>query len=179
VFNLKRIRIDPFSHVKDTNKLMLDGGLLLVAQGRENKPNAMTIGWGFLGTLWRKPYFLVAVRKSRYTHELLEESSSFTICVPDNQMDNVLDVCGTKSGRDINKFKELGLTAVESQMVSAPYIGECPLHYECLIRHKTEFEPDILPKEIMEEIYPAKDMHVIYYGEVLGTYSIEDLANKL
>ena len=101
-----RKKVDEFEYVVETNKLLTNGGLLLVAEGKDNKPNAMTIGWGFLGTIWQKPVFVVAVRYSRHTYKLMEESDSFTICLPSKDMKDALETCGTKSRRDIDKFEE-------------------------------------------------------------------------
>jgi len=174
-----RNQVNEFKYVVETNRLMRSGGVLLVAKGSEGKPNAMTIGWGFLGTMWRRPVFVVAVRLSRYTYKLLEESDSFTVCLPGKGMENWLEVCGTKSGRDVDKFKELGMTAAEGISVSAPYIEECPVHFECQIIYKDEMKPGELMKAVEDEVYPMKNMHVIYYGEVKGAYEAEDAEAKL
>ena len=143
------------------------------------KPNAMTIGWGFLGTMWRRPVFVVAVRLSRYTYKLMENSKSFTVCLPNKQMKKILDFCGTKSGRDVDKFEKLGITANDGISVNSPYIKECPIHFECNIIYKNRMEPGQLDKEIEESVYPKKDMHVIYYGEVKGAYAIQNVEGML
>ena len=138
----------------------------------------MTIGWGFLGTIWRKPVFVVAVRHSRHTFKLMEESDSFTVCLPAMGMSEALEVCGTKSGRDMDKFEKFGYTAVKSKTVDAPYIKECPVHYECKIIYKDNLEPGVLPKELEADVYPNKNMHMLYYGEIRGTYAV-NTAEKL
>ncbi len=176
---MKREKVETFEYVSEANRIMRDGGLLLVSEGKDGKPNAMTIGWGLLGTIWRRPFFGVAVRLSRHTHRLLEESGRFTVCLPAKGMDKVLDVCGTRSGRDTDKFEELNLTAARGYDVDAPYIAECPVHWECIVAYKDELKPGRLPKEIEEEVYPNRNMHVIYYGEVKGAYAVEDAAERL
>ncbi|MES0325661.1 MAG: flavin reductase family protein, partial [Candidatus Bathyarchaeia archaeon] len=88
-----RNEVDNFQYVVETNKLMRKGGLLLVSEGEEGKPNAMTIGWGFLGTMWSKTVFIVAVRYSRHTYKLMEESDSFTVCLPSKDMEKALEYC--------------------------------------------------------------------------------------
>jgi flavin reductase (DIM6/NTAB) family NADH-FMN oxidoreductase RutF len=60
----------------------------------------MTIGWGLVGRLWREPVFMVAVRPSRHTFKLIEETDVFTVNVPSDGMDATIDYCGTVSGRD-------------------------------------------------------------------------------
>lgn len=176
---MDRKKVDEFKYIVEANRLMRGGGLFLVAEGKDGKPNAMTIGWGFLGTMWRRHVFVVAVRLSRHTHKLLEESDSFTVCLPGKEMEKWLEVCGTKSGRDMNKFKELGMTAAKGVNVEAPYIEECPVHIECEIAYRNEMKPGQLKKAIEDEVYPTKDMHVIYYGEVKGVYAVEDAEEKL
>jgi len=176
---LDRKKVDEFKYIVEANRLMRDGGLFLVSEGKDGKPNAMTIGWGFLGTMWRRPVFVVAVRLSRHTHKLLEESDSFTVCLPGKEMEEWLDVCGTKSGRDMDKFKELNMTAVKGVNVEAPYIQACPVHVECEIIYKNEMKPGQLKKGVEEEVYPRKDMHVLYYGEVKGVFAVGDADERL
>ena len=75
---------------------------------------------------------MVPVRKSRYTHGLIEKSGEFTVSVPLNKdLKDALMFCGTKSGRDYDKFKECNLTPIPGKEIDTPVIGECQLHYEC------------------------------------------------
>ena len=171
-------KVNVFDNVTDVNNLMRDGGLLLVTEGRDHKPNAMTIGWGLIGTMWRRPFFIVAVRQSRYTYKLLEETNKFSVCLPGKNMEKVLDICGSKSGRDIDKFKELNLTLKRGLETSIPYIDECPVHYECAVAYKDMLESGYLKKAIEDEIYPQKNMHVIYYGEIKGVYALKRIPNE-
>jgi flavin reductase (DIM6/NTAB) family NADH-FMN oxidoreductase RutF len=173
-----RKNVEIFQYVAETNKLMRKDGILLVAKGKD-KPNTMTIGWGFLGTMWSRPVFVVAVRHSRHTFKLLEASDSFTVCLPAKGMEEALDGCGTKSGRDIDKFKEFNFTAVKGEKVEAPYIKECPVHFECKIIYKDDLLPGVLPKEVEGDVYPSKNMHMLYYGEIKGAYAEEDADIKL
>lgn len=176
---MDRKKVNEFKYVVEANQLMRRDGLFLVAEGKDGKPNAMTIGWGLLGTIWSRPVFVVAVRLSRHTHRLLEGSNSFTVCLPGKGMEEWLEFCGTRSGRDVDKFKELGMTAAKGVNVKAPYIEECPVHFECEIVYRNEMKPGQLKKEVEDSVYPAKDMHVLYFGEVKGVYAVEDAAEKL
>ncbi len=176
---MNRKKVDAFKYVAEANRLMRGDGLFLVSSGRDGKLNAMTIGWGLLGTIWRKPVFVVAVRLSRHTHKLMEESDSFTVCLPGKGMEEWLEFCGTKSGRDVDKFKELGMTAAKGVDVEAPSIEECPVHIECEIVYRDEMKPGQLKEAMEDDVYSSKDMHVIYYGEVKGVYEVDDAAGKL
>jgi len=175
---LTRSEVDIFEHVEEVNKLMRNGGLLLVS-GDEKKPNAMTIGWGILGTMWRKPVFVVAVRLTRYTYELLEKSDSFTVCLPAKGMEKALELCGTKSGRDLDKMAKLGFEVKKGKTVNAPYIKDCPVHYECEIIYKDEVKKGELKREIEADAYPNENWHVLYYGEVKAAYAVQDAKKKL
>jgi flavin reductase (DIM6/NTAB) family NADH-FMN oxidoreductase RutF len=176
---MTREKVGDFQFGGETHELMKGDGLYLVANGKEGLANAMTIGWGLVGTMWRKPFFIVAVRLSRHTYKLLEESDSFTVCLPSKGMEEALDFCGTKSGRDYDKFKELGLTTKKGFQVDAPFIEECPVHYECKIAFKTEVKQGELPDEIEKDAYPNKNFHVLYYGQILGVYAMKDAQDQL
>jgi flavin reductase (DIM6/NTAB) family NADH-FMN oxidoreductase RutF len=176
---MAREKVGDFQYVDETLELMRGDGLYLVAKGKDGSVNAMTIGWGLVGTMWSKPFFIVAVRLSRHTYKLMEESDSFTVCLPSKGMAEALDFCGTKSGRDYNKFKELGLTVKKGFQVEAPFIKECPVHFECKIAFKTPVKQGALPEEIEEGVYPNKNYHVLYYGQILGVYATKDAGDKL
>ncbi|MCG8572588.1 MAG: flavin reductase, partial [Spirochaetes bacterium] len=84
----------------------LPKGAFLNVKGEE-KVNPMTIAWATIGFLWHKPVLMVVVRYSRYTYDLLEKSKEFTVSVPlDDSLKKALLICGTKSGREIDKIKE-------------------------------------------------------------------------
>ncbi|MCB2292296.1 flavin reductase family protein [Clostridium algoriphilum] len=150
--------------------LRTQGAFLTVKSG--DNINTMTIGWGNVGYIWYRPIFTVMVRKSRYTHELIESSNNFTVSIPlSKNLKNQLMVCGSKSGRDINKFKECNLTLEDSKKVDSPIIGECELHYECKIVYKQEMNSELLSKDIVESSYKDGDYHTLYYGEIVDAYT--------
>jgi flavin reductase (DIM6/NTAB) family NADH-FMN oxidoreductase RutF len=179
VSNLYVSRVSEFRYVEDVNRLMGGDGIFLVTKDKEGKPNAMTIGWGALGTMWRRPVFVVAVRLSRHTNKLMDGSDSFTVCLPSKEMVGWLDFCGNNSGRDVDKFKELGMTPIKGIKVMAPYIGESPVHFECEKIFRNEMRCGQLKKEIELDVYPEKNYHVLYYGEVKGVYAVDRAEKKL
>lgn len=176
---IMRSEVDAFKYVVETNKLLKGGGLLLVAKGKTGKPNAMTIGWGFLGTMWSRPVFIVAVRKSRHTYKLLEESTTFSVCLPSRDMKEALTICGTKSGRDMDKFNEMGFTELDGKKIGTPYIKECPVHIECKVIYKDTMIPGQLNEEVEKKMYSTLDMHTLYYGEIKGVFASDDVDEKL
>ena len=176
---MSRDKVDTFKYVREMNELLRKDGIFLVTERKDKKPNAMTIGWGFLGTMWGKPVCIVAVRHSRHTFKLMEEAKSWTVCLPAKGMEAALDFCGTKSGRDYDKFKECKLTAKKGIEVDSPYIDECPVHIECTTVFKTDMKPGQLEAGIEKEMYKTKDFHMLYMGEVKGVYAVKDAEKKL
>ena len=167
------------TYMQETQCLLPDPGLLLVTAGKDGKPNAMAIGWGVIGFIWGKPIFTVLVRPSRYTYRLLEESDSFTVCVPARAHTQIVTFCGTKSGRDHDKFKECDLEVLPSLRVSAPGIAGFPLIYECRIVHTNDVIPANLAEEIKSSAYPKGDFHRLYYGEIMAVRALPDAADLL
>lgn len=145
------------------------GAFLTVKAG--DKLNTMTIGWGNVGYVWQKPIFMVAVRYSRYTYQLLEKSKEFTVSIPlKADLKKALGYCGTRSGRDVDKFKECGLIAEKGQVISTPIIGQCDLHYECKVVYQQAMEPALVSSQIQQTCYPQGDYHVLYFGEIVACY---------
>lgn len=170
--------VNAFDYAGDICKAMPRGILLTTRRGSE--VNTMTIGWGHIGIEWGKPIFVAYVRDSRYTRQMLNNSDEFTVNIPYNHVDaHILGFCGTKSGRDVNKIQELGLTLVESDHVSVPGIQELPLTLECKVIYRQDQDMDAIPEDIQARYYPVdaqgkQDYHIAYYGEIVGAYLIEE-----
>jgi len=160
--------VDYRDYVKEMIKAFNEGRVLLVSQEKEGVPNVMAIGWGTIGIIWQKPIFVVLVRPSRHTYKLIEENGEFTVNIVPPQLKEVVQYCGTVSGRDQNKFKEKQLTAIASKKVKAPIIKECILHFECRVVHKNDLIPSELEKSIIAALYPKGDFHRVYFGEILA-----------
>ena len=153
----------------------------LVTAKADGEVNSMTIGWGTLGTEWAKPIFTVFVRQSRHTKVLLDKNGEFTINVPRRGADvkEIMRICGTKSGRDMNKIQELGLTLEEPDVISVPGIKELPITLECRVVYKQDQNLSFLDEDKCLRYYAPGtandgDYHTAYYGEVLAAYIIED-----
>lgn len=136
-----------------------------------DKLNTMTISWGNIGFEWRRPIFTVLVRKSRYTHQFIEKSGEFTVSIPlDDEMKEALAFCGTKSGRDMDKFKQCNLKIQEGKEINTPAIDECGLIYECKVVYKQNMDLSVLGEGIRNDFYQDNDYHTIYYGEIVKCY---------
>lgn len=165
-------QIDAFDYAGDICKAMKKG--ILLTTKADDKVNTMTIGWGTMGIEWGRPVFVAYVRESRYTHEMLERCGEFTVNIPMGNVDTkILSVCGTKSGRDMDKIKELNLTLEEPLNISVPGIKELPLTLECKILYRMEQTLDTIPQDILDKYYPKGDFHYAYYGQIVGAYIAE------
>ena len=134
---------------------------------------------GTLGTIWGRPVFLVLVRPSRYTYSRLEEAGEFTVNMPPRELATGVNLCGTVSGRNHDKFQEAHLTPVTSRQVRPPIIEECVVHYECRVLHKNDVAPDALVQAILDDAYAQGDFHRIYFGEIVAAYADQDAAQRL
>lgn len=133
--------------------------------------NTMTIGWGLMGFIWRKPVLMVAVRFSRHTYGLMEASDTFTVSFPcSDRYNELLDQAGKLSGRDIDKFKDLNIPVQKARTVDDPVIDNCGIIIECRTLYKQAMNPDDLDEEIRRVLYADDDYHMLYFGEVLACY---------
>lgn len=154
----------------ETLQKLKDPGLLLVGAKKNGKRNVMTIGWGFVGVMWRLKVFVVLVRPSRFTHEFVEDGGEFTVNVPSEGMEKAVAHCGEVSGREHNKFKESKLHLVKGKKVKVPVIKECRIHYECRVIHKLKLNPRLVPDKVKKRFYPKNNFHTVYFGEILAAY---------
>lgn len=143
---------------------------LLLAAGNKKASNAMTIGWGAIGTLWGRTALTVYVAEKRYTKEFMDGSKYFTVmAMPDG---NVLRYMGNNSGRNGDKAAALGLhTAYTAN--GAPYYTEATLVIECETMYAAPFDPQYFKNDVPRKRYsnfPA-GVHTMYVGEVIGVWT--------
>ncbi len=81
---------------------------------------------------FKPPYLGIGVAPRRFSYGLLKESKDFAINIPDRKLLRETELCGTKSGRKVDKFETSGLTREKAKVVSAPLIAECPVNIECV-----------------------------------------------
>ena len=127
---------NPLKHAEEALEQIEKGAFLTVQCG--DKVNTMTIGWATFGIIWQKPILMVAVRPTRYTFTLIDNTDNFTVSIPSADMSKEIEFCGTKSGRECDKFKECGLTVDNARKVSSPIIKLTGLHFECRIVFKSD-----------------------------------------
>jgi flavin reductase (DIM6/NTAB) family NADH-FMN oxidoreductase RutF len=161
--------VDFMAAYEGVMKQIKEGAFLTVKAGEAL--NTMTIGWATLGFAWKKPMMMVMVRNSRHTYSLIEKAADFTVSVPAGDMKREIAFCGTKSGRDVDKFKQCKLKTAPSRQVVSPIILVPGTHFECRIVYKNAIDPTRLTREY-DPIYPEKDYHTFYFGEIQECYEI-------
>ena len=156
---------------------------------RDGRPNIITLAW--VGTVCTNPPMVsISVRPERYSYPILKESGEFVINLTTKELAFATDYCGVKSGRDVDKFKEMGLTPIPASEVKAPMIKESPVNIECKVRqilplgshdmfladvvavHADEKYMDVKHKFHLEQAEPIIYSHGSYFGcgELLGTF---------
>ncbi len=130
---------------------------MVTTRGRDGKDNIVTLAW--VGVVCSEPPMVsIAVRPSRYSHELLRENGDFVVHVPSAAQMEAADHCGVVSGRDEDKFEKLGLTKRAASQVKAAIIAECPVALECRTRHVLGlgthdlFVAEILAVQVREDV---------------------------
>ena len=146
----------------------------LLTAGTADRCNTMTIGWCQLGRLWGLQTCTVYVRPERYTYRFMEDNDHFTVSVLPADMKTAMSVCGTKSGRDMDKIAACGLT-VRTGAGGAPFFEEAELVLVCKKLYAQDMDPAaVLPagEEAILPSYGAKGgWHRTYTGQIVEAYS--------
>jgi flavin reductase (DIM6/NTAB) family NADH-FMN oxidoreductase RutF len=104
----------------------------MVSVGDKENANIITIAWA--GVICSTPpRVYISVRPERFSHSILMERKEFVLNLTDKSLTTVADFCGFRSGRDCDKFAEMNLTKLDSDIVAAPLIDECPVNLECKV----------------------------------------------
>ncbi|MCT4595847.1 MAG: flavin reductase [Anaeromicrobium sp.] len=156
-------------------QILKEGRVLLVGKDKNGKSNPMTIAWGSIMYAWNRPLFVAMVRSSRYTYKHMEENNDFTVNFLSKDYKDALGFCGSKSGRDFDKWKETGLTPGDGRFVNGTVIDEAFINMECRTVYKDEMDLSTLEESIRNLKYD-KDKndqnveHTFYFGEIMGMY---------
>lgn len=163
--------------------------IMVSVADKEGRNNIITIAWA--GTICSNPPMVsISVRPERYSYDILKETGEFVINLTTKDLTYATDYCGVKSGRDVDKFKEMGLTALPGKEVKAPLIAESPVNIECKVTqviplgshdmflaeviavHVDEKYMDEKGKFHLDKAEPIAYSHGDYLatGELLGTF---------
>ena len=143
----------------------------LLTAGGEGDYNTMTISWGHMGNLWTGaanpgPTMIVYVRPQRHTHNFTENNDFFTVSVLPPTHKDALTYLGRVSGRDEDKVANAGLTPIFAG--GRAYFEEADMVFVCRKIYKKRIkESGFIDKYIMNNIYPEKDFHTMYIGQIV------------
>ncbi len=143
------------------------GGVLLVSGTGPEHANVMTISWGTFGIMWGKPMMMVMVRPTRHTWQFILDAPDFTVNWMADTWAEAVRLCGSASGRDIDKFAATGMHPVTGSAVGSPVIAESILTLECRTCYHTDVIPAHFIDPALEQNYPAKDYHGLFFGEII------------
>ena len=166
---------------------------------KEGNPNIITVAWA--GTVCTNPPMVsISVRPERYSYHMIDETGEFVINLTTEKLAYATDYCGVRSGKDVDKFKELHLTPEKAEYVNAPLIAESPVNIECkVVKKETPGSHHIFLAEVkavhvddaymdqkgrfaLEKTDPIVYVHGQYYslGKLLGTfgYSVKKPTKK-
>jgi len=107
--------------------------ILVGCEHEELGRNLITIAWTGVDCS-DPPIVHISIRPSRYSYRMIKESGCFTVNIPTVDMLQAVDLCGTISGKDGDKFEKAGLTPIDGTVVQAPLVTECPVNLECRVR---------------------------------------------
>ncbi|MCR4705495.1 MAG: flavin reductase family protein [Lachnospiraceae bacterium] len=163
--------------------------VLVTCADRDGRANVLTIAWA--GTICSSPAMVsISVRKERFSHHMIAETGEFVINLTTEALVRATDLCGVKSGRDIDKFEAAHLTRIPASEVSAPLIEESPVSIECKVKQVIELgSHDMFVAEVvavhadkqymdekgrfsLEKAHPIVYSHGTYFslGRELGTF---------
>ena len=133
---------------------------VMVSCGDGEEKNIITIGWtGIINS--DPPITYISVRKSRHSHHIIEKTGEFVINLTTEKLAFAADYCGVKSGRDVDKFKEMRLTPESADIVKCPMIAQSPVNLECRV--------------IEVKSYPTHDMFI---AEIVAMHADDEIVDE-
>ena len=153
----KSLNLNPFAAIGDQ--------WMLITAGTKERCNTMTASWGGLGVLWGAPMATAYIRPQRYTKQFVDENEYFTLSFFSENYRPQLNLCGAKSGRDIDKVKECGFTVAEGAG-GAPYFEQAELVLVCRKRMAMPMDEAAMPADVKDKWYKG-DYHTMYWGEIV------------
>ena len=139
---------------------------MLITAGKIDSFNTMTASWGCFGILWRRPAAICFVRPTRHTFSFINKAEYYTLSVLPEEQRSILDFCGSRSGRDTDKIAETGLNPVNIKDKGVSF-EQARLVFLCKKLYTQDFDPKLfLDSKINEEMYPKKDHHRVFVGEI-------------
>lgn len=163
--------ISPYE-IENAMKLIGKDWMLISAE-KDGAVNTMTASWGCMGVLWNKPVCTAFIRPQRYTYEFSEAADKMTFSFFDESYRDALKFCGTKSGRDYDKFRECGLSYEIDD--GAPIINEARLVIVCKKLYADDLKEECFLDAEPLANYKLKDYHRFYICEIEKVLKREDV----
>ena len=164
-------RISP-EELDNVFRLVGKDWMLLTAAGRDaagREPvNTMTASWGGMGVLWNRPVAFCFIRPQRYTFELTERTDRLSLSFLGEEHRAALRLCGTKSGRDTDKFAEAGITPAKED--GTPFVGEANLVLFCRKLYADDLKKSAFLDPVLLDNYKQDDFHRVYVCEIEEAY---------
>ncbi len=152
--------------IRDNVFKLIGSDWMLITAGTRDFFNMMTASWGGLGVLWNKNIAICFIRPQRYTYDFMERSEHFTLSFFGEAYREALNLCGSKSGRQVDKAAATGLTAVVGE-TGAVYFAEARLVLECRKIYFQDLDPTHFLDLSIHKNYPSRDYHRMYLGEIV------------
>ncbi len=151
--------------LKDNFVKMINDDWALLTAGTKDKFNTMTVSWGGIGELWNKDVCFVFVRPQRYTYEFMENNDYFSLSFFGGEYKKELGICGSKSGRDIDKMTETGFKPVD--LDNAVGYEQAKVNIVLKKLAYQDMKPDGFLDETIMKNYASNDFHRVYVGEIV------------
>ena len=160
--NIAELNFNPVTMISDE--------WMLITAGTEGSYNTMTASWGHIGSIWghgkKAATSCVYVRPQRYTKKFVDREPLYTLCFFPPEYKKALGYLGSHSGRDEDKVAKMGLTPVFAD--GTTYFAEAKLVLVCRKLYRAPIrEEGFLDRELMEAVYPGRDFHDMYIGEIV------------
>ena len=151
--------------LKDNFVKMISNDWALLTAGTKDNFNTMTVSWGGIGELWGKDVCFVFVRPQRYTYEFMEKNDYFSLSFFGGEYKKELGICGSKSGRDIDKMAETGFLPVDFE--NAVGYEQAKVNVVLKKLAYQDMKPDGFIDESIMINYANNDFHRVYVGEIV------------
>ncbi len=155
--------------IKENAVSLIADGWGLVTAGNKEKFNTMTVSWGGVGEIWGKDAVFIFIRPQRYTYEFLEKEELFTLSFYGDEFKDALKICGSKSGRDIDKAAATGLSPLFTD--GTVTFEQAKFTLVCRKMASQFIDPKGFEDESIEKNYHSGDYHKVYIGEILKVYA--------
>lgn len=163
--NFDELNFNPYSKIGNE--------WMLISAGNKDSYNTMTASWGEFGSLWGhgagRPVATVFIRPSRYTKQFVDNNEYFSLCFFDETYKKDLGYLGTVSGKDEDKVSKTKLIPAFTD--KAPYFEQAQIVLVCRKLYAQDIKEECFAaKDVVDNVYPLKDFHTMYIGEIVETY---------